>query len=158
MQTENENIFINKWEKPVFSDVSPSSEDKKPLSTYKSPEGFVLESYSSSWDENKLQELYLELKKNKHGEEIKTLSQIIVYGENSEDNILGSHLLDEKKSQLFISFPALSSKYTLEFFRPSGTISLYGGDECTTVESFSRTLSHEYGHHYTCLLYTSRCV
>ena len=115
--------------------------------SYRTPEGFEMISYSQKWNQNKLIELYEELKQNKHGEEIGLLYQVIVYGEHSE-LASGMHSNERKVLYLELDFPAIA-KGEIKYYLDMGTIELYGGDTYTRVEQMAHTLSHEYGHHFT---------
>jgi len=118
------------------------------LSTYKTPEGINIVSYSASWNENGLILLYEELLKNKHGQEIETLQSIILYAEPSE-NILGMHTPRQTISIIEFTFGALSNGLHFSITRSVSVIEIYNANEHSTIESVSRTLSHEYGHLYT---------
>jgi len=118
------------------------------LSTYKTPEGISIVSYSASWNENGLILLYEELLKNKHGKEIETLQSIILYAEPSE-NILGQHTPRQTISVIEFTFGALSDALSFSIQRKVSVIEIYNANEFSTIESIARTLSHEYGHLYT---------
>ncbi|WP_018133220.1 hypothetical protein [Effusibacillus pohliae] len=106
---------------------------------YASPEGIRIVSESAAWDsEDKLRQLYQELKNNTHGEEFKLLSEVKVQdGYPKGKGIAGEY-------RLRTSVDLLGRSKMLP-----GRIDLYGGGEHRTVESFARTLAHEYGHHVT---------
>ncbi|MDQ0230038.1 hypothetical protein J2S19_001290 [Metabacillus malikii] len=93
--------------------------------TYLTPKGIEFTSYSSNWDQRKLQELYVELLKNGHGEELTELKAVKIYPDK--------HQASNTKG----SYQALSK-----------TITLYQGDKYVHVEDYRDTLSHEYGHHF----------
>ena len=122
--------------------------DEDILYSYRASEGFELISYSEKWNTDKLIALYEELLKNKHGKEIESLYQIIVYAKPSK-TAAGTHTNETKMLYFDIQFPALSKKSSIKFARNMGTIELYDGDKNTTIESMAYILSHEYGHHYT---------
>jgi len=122
--------------------------DSKILYSYKTPEGFEMISYSNKWTKEKLIELYEELMKNKHGEEIGLLYQVIVYGV-ADSYAAGVHSNETKKFDLQLRFPALQSNSAISYELNMGTIELYNGNEYTKVQQFAHTLSHEYGHHFT---------
>ncbi|MGM0876907.1 MAG: hypothetical protein ACQEWV_19655 [Bacillota bacterium] len=95
------------------------------LASYQSPEGIQFVSYSEEWDQPKLVELYQELKKNKHGKELKRLQEVKVIGDS------------------------LSSAFTKGSYHSlTSTITLYQGDKYTEPIEYRETLSHEYGHHF----------
>ncbi|PMC39144.1 hypothetical protein CJ195_04180 [Bacillus sp. UMB0899] len=105
--------------------VSFETIDNQPLASYISPEGIYFTSYTPSWDEKKLKDLYKELLLNKHGEEITELNEIrILGGTHSSTNTKGSyHSLNQ-------------------------TIVLYQGATFDKPLDYRETLSHEYGHHF----------
>lgn len=115
---------------------------------YHAPDGIMVASNTDNWDEGKLKLLYEELMKNEHGEEMKTLHEVFVHGENDE-NAAATHSTDIQTYQFKIDFPAIPSDCEVEFSRQMGTINIYDGDKQTTIESIAVVLSHEYGHHYT---------
>ena len=92
--------------------------------------GLIIESFSRHWwDDKKIESLYQELLSNDHGDEINSLTAIKIYPDkgffHEKGRALGYYLTDKKE------------------------IHLNFGDLNTTVNSMARTLSHEYGHHYT---------
>lgn len=93
--------------------------------SYLSEEGIKFVSYSKEWDRNKLIDLDAELKKNKYGKEIRLLKEIRVVGNKLSGSLTKG------------SYHALTK-----------TIVLYQGDKYTKAEDYSKTLSHEYGHHF----------
>lgn len=106
-------------------------------------------SYSKEWDEKKLEALCEELLKNTHGREIDYLEQVIVRGEKDEEAI-GTQQEKDKTLQIPIHIQGtLPGDLVLETTNEVSCIVLYDGDNRTTVESMARTLSHEYGHHFT---------
>ena len=54
------------------------------LSEYISPEEIHFVSWSKAWDEAKLRELYEELLRNRHGEELNTLERVTVYAQEDD--------------------------------------------------------------------------
>ncbi|MEX1375878.1 MAG: hypothetical protein AB1Z23_00245 [Eubacteriales bacterium] len=103
----------------------------------------------SAWDEEKLQELANELYANKHGDEIRYLEKVLVYG-SSDGIAAGSHYNSLYLYELPISFyNFLPDKLKYDALYEKSTISIYGVTEDTTIEDLAMVLSHEYGHHYT---------
>ena len=120
------------------------------LYRFEAPEGFIILSHSSAWNDEKLIDLYHELKLNAHGEEIEKLSEIIVFGHDNEDiNALATYSPGITSTVFYINFPAIPDDFTVEFPKIMGRINIYGGNTKTTIESIAGSLSHEYGHHYT---------
>ncbi len=118
------------------------------------PMGFPVISFSDKWTGNKLEEVYKELLNNKHGNEIKLLSGIILYPDKSKtDNdiaVAGTHVTHFAQFPVFIHIPGLvppSLQYSLT--SQQSVIELYNIDAYNTTSDIAKTLSHEYGHHYT---------
>lgn len=112
---------------PILLSLDSTIYNPNFLAKYESPEGILFLSYTETWDEQKLEELYQELLKNKYGEEIYFLQEVRVIGDVKQTNSL-------TRGQ----YHALTS-----------TITLFQGDRYTTPLSYREILSHEYGHHFT---------
>lgn len=112
---------------------------KANAAVYTSPEGIHFTSESPTWNsEEKMRQLYDELLKNTHGEELKYLAEVEVHdGYPKGNGVAGEY---QSKSAVDL----LGRQKMLP-----GSIDLYGGSERTTIESVAKTLSHEYGHHVT---------
>ncbi|OEF98690.1 S-layer homology domain-containing protein [Desulfuribacillus alkaliarsenatis] len=107
---------------------------------FHSSEGIVYKSYSKEWaTEVKLKALHTELLRNQHGEEIRALSAVIIYPDfpDHNRNKLGSYQL---------AYRLDNGKYEV---LSDNIISLYGGNTFTNVEDVARTLSRQYGKHFT---------
>lgn len=107
---------------------------------YTATDGLKVVSYSRQWaDIHQLKEVYIELLRNVHGEELKLLKRINIYpgsdpqGMKAAGRWYGEWIMKDGK-------PSLSGNRYID---------LYNGDEFTTVPSIARTLAHEYGHHFT---------
>ncbi|MFS0863185.1 hypothetical protein [Fredinandcohnia sp. 179-A 10B2 NHS] len=111
---------------PILVSLDPITLNSSYNAKYESPEGIQFLSYTENWDEFKLEGLYKELIKNKHGEEIQLLQEVRIIGGPSptDSRITGNY------------HPLLNS------------ITLYNGNSNTDVSSYSDTLAHEYGHHF----------
>ena len=137
-----------------FSVTQASTESSNP-DEYITPLGFTIESHSQNWQGDKLKDIYDELMRNKHGEEMNYISKIVVYGGVSElgtkDSVIaGTHSTTQEYYQVYFDLPAMipsSLKYGLS--TKMSVIELYNMDEYDTIEQAARTISHEYGHHYT---------
>lgn len=106
-------------------------------------------SYSDTWDSAKLESLAHELFANAHGEEIAYVAKVELHDDNY-DEYAGLHRSSYEKYSLPISVNRLfPSGMTIDFSTLSSVIVLTGANKNTTVASMARTLSHEYGHHYT---------
>lgn len=108
---------------------------------YTAPDGLKVVSYARTWqDIKKLQEVYLELQKNFHGDEIKLLSRINIYpGPAPFDSGVAGNWYGETRVDR-------KGKIILE---PGSYINIYNGEENVTIKDIARTLAHEYGHHFT---------
>lgn len=106
-------------------------------------------SYSEYWDEAKLRDLALELYSNLHGDEINYVATVeVVNGESEEYS--GYQTSDyENFSQPISLYSAMPKDLTMEVMSIFSIIRLTGGDINITVPTMARTLSHEYGHHFT---------
>ena len=141
--------FVNQAAQEAFSNErSTLNPDTKALYTYRSPEGISFISRSAAWDENKLQALYRELLQNKHGKELWSLSEVIVYPQ-ADPFAAATHQNKKQVNTFYLDFPALPKNYGFTLSRKAGVITLYDGDRRDTVASMASSLSHEYGHHYT---------
>lgn len=106
-------------------------------------------SYSEHWDEAKLEDLAYELFDNTHGPEIAYVARVELHDDNY-DEYSGLHRNSYEKYSLPIFINRLlPNNMTLDFSTLSSVIILTGANENTTVASMARTLSHEYGHHFT---------
>ena len=139
--------FTNTEAAELMAQTAPQVLHAPAKYTYQAPEGFLMLSHSNAWNEAKLQTLYEELKKNKHGEEMDYLFEVVVYPQE-DDRALATHRSVDRSVKWVVPIPAFS-EMTFVFNSTFGVISLYGGDVSTTVESMAASLSHEYGHHYT---------
>lgn len=118
------------------------------LCEYLSPEEIRFVSMSKAWDEEKLRDLYEELLRNRHGEELQTLERVTVYAQEDEF-AAATHQNTVQAVPFRLHFPLIPDAPICAFFVEGGQISLYGGDRKTTVAEMAGELSHEYGHHYT---------
>ena len=148
-QEPMEEGFVNQQALADFEEnAQGKAQDEGVLAVYQSPEGIEFISRSEFWDEAKLEALYQELLQNKHGEELNSLSKVVVYPQ--EDAFAAAtHQNTQEVNTLFFRFPALEENFGLDFFRSAGVITLYDGDRLQTAEDMASSLSHEYGHHYT---------
>ena len=118
------------------------------IAKYISPEGIEFISRSEAWDKADLELLYKELLRNKHGEEIYSLSRVTVYPQR-DDRAAATHKNAEQYFSVPFGHTLLPDDYRIHFTLTGGQITLYNGDEITTAEGMANSLSHEYGHHYT---------
>ncbi|WP_010281764.1 hypothetical protein [Bacillus timonensis] len=110
----------------ILLSLDPVTYDSSYYAKYESPQGTLFLSYSDNWNESQLEDLYKELVKNKHGEEMNLLQEVRVMDGPSPSNSMITG----------IYHPFISS------------ITLYKGNEYTDAREYRDTLSHEYGHHF----------
>ncbi len=129
--------------------------EEEPHAVWETPEGFKMISYSREWDEEDLQDLYAELKKNIHGDEIYYLTAITLYGD-LHGSARGQYFFQESiEHAVSASFsPLLPDVFTVSVM--GGEIALHNTDSRNRVEDLARTLSHEYGHHFTFFHFLAR--
>ncbi|HOQ16858.1 MAG: S-layer homology domain-containing protein [Epulopiscium sp.] len=109
-----------------------------PLASYKGEKGVTIVSFSYNWaSQEKLKEVYDELLKNFHGEEIKYLTYIYIYPDSPE-GVLACYYEDYDINS--------EGEYV---YKPGRYIEIFNGDQYTDVSQFARVLAHEYGHHFT---------
>ena len=126
----------------------PKIEEQEAYAQFRSPEDILFLSESEAWDEEKLELLYEELLRNRHGEELNTLEQVTVLAEEDEF-AAATHRNTVQPVALAVRFPLFSKDAIVSLRQYGGQITLYGGDRKTTVLEMAGELSHEYGHHYT---------
>ncbi|MFZ7121295.1 MAG: hypothetical protein ACOWWH_10125 [Eubacteriaceae bacterium] len=109
---------------------------------YQTDLGLTIKSYAKNWTGHKLTEVYEELKKNTYGEEIKHLKEINLY----EDNPTGG-----KEEGVYNASYKIINFFGNEkiVLSDNNSIDLYNLSDKNNVEELAKTLSHEYGHHFT---------
>ena len=122
---------------------------------YITPIGFPIISYSDKWQGSRLIEIYDELLKNTHGDEINYISKVVVQpglsSMGTADSIVaGTHSTTQERYMVFFDVPLLApSSLEYGFSSKQSVIELFGMDEYDTIEQAAKTIAHEYGHHYT---------
>ena len=110
----------------------------QPVAEYRGPSGVRIASYSTVWaTQAQLKEIYDELLRNLHGEELSLLDAVELHpepGEASQGYWDGS----------WITWPS-----TGPVMQPGRRIVLYDMDKRSSVREIAPALSHEYGHHFT---------
>lgn len=129
--------------------------EEEPYAIWETPEGFEMISYSRSWDEEDLQKLYAELKKNIHGDEIYYLTAIKLIGSPHEAAQGQYFFKDSVEHSISASFSPLLPE-VFQVIVMGGEIVLYNADSRNSVEDMARTLAHEYGHHFTFFHFLAR--
>ncbi|HHT51251.1 MAG TPA: hypothetical protein GXZ78_07295 [Eubacteriaceae bacterium] len=110
--------------------------------SYKGPLGIEIKSYTSNWRGDKLKDIYTELLNNTYGEEIDYLSTINLYPNNpfggEEEGLYHGAFI----SKSFLN----KTNYKMKNNR---VIDLFNMDKKNNIDEIAKTLSHEYGHHFT---------
>lgn len=110
------------------------------VASYVAPDGKEIVSLSYAWaDPGKLQTLYYELKGNLHGREWDALGGVVIYPDYPLGRGVGGLYVPA------LGWNSRGEKYVL----PKRPIFLFGGDEQTQIADLAKTMSHEYGHHFT---------
>ncbi|WP_058486262.1 S-layer homology domain-containing protein [Defluviitalea phaphyphila] len=121
-----------------YSKANPREGYGEPLGIYEGEIGIKIISFSQNWSsEEKLKEIYDELLRNFHGEEISYLSTIYVYPD-SPDGVAANYYADFEINE--------EGKY---IYKKDRYIEIFNGDEYKDISELARILSHEYGHHFT---------
>lgn len=146
---EDRQVFVNESALAMQAEKPKGPDDSEDVACYVSPEGIRFRSQSKTWDRRKLEGLYQELLLNKHGDELYTLAEVIVYPQ--EDDFAAAEITNHnvKSYRLNLAHPTMPKQSVFTFYRSSGIIKLYDGDNHDTVGSMASSLSHEYGHHFT---------
>lgn len=135
---------------PLTAEITESLDDTE----YHTPLGFSIVSHSDLWTGQKLVEIYDELLKNGHGDEIGYLSKVILYPDEAED----SEVFDSAgecedvpvDGDVYVDVRALiPSRLRYDTEPVVSDISLYYMDNYDDASEIAETLAHEYGHHYT---------
>ena len=118
--------------------AGPRAGYSNPVCVYQSTLGPKIESYSKTWNtKEKLMQLYKELMKNYVSSEISKLKYIYIYPD-IEDGVSGYYSPDVILKN--------DGSYKMG---DNSYIVLLGCDESSSISSIAKTLSHEYGHHFT---------
>ena len=83
---------------------APTGSEEGALYVHTSPEGIEFVSQSAAWDETGLERLYEELLLNQHGEELYSLSKVIVYPQE-DDDALATHEQTSERDAFRLRFP-----------------------------------------------------
>lgn len=121
----------------IFTPFSSSfvfAKDYTKIASFKK-DTLTITSYSKSWTEDKLKQLYNELIKNVTSNEFTYLKNIEIYPDSPMG--VNGHYFDDVN--------IIDSKYV---YGNNSSISLYNGEKYNTVALMAPILSHEYGHHY----------
>jgi len=134
--------------------VSKENEYPSAIDVFKTPMGFAIVSYSQNWTGDSLKDIYDELTANKHGKEMYAISEVNIYpGESalgSGGSVAGTHVTQQNSYSVFFHLPEIVPDSLQYLFNSTkSTIELYNMDEYDDVSQVARTISHEYGHHYT---------
>lgn len=129
--------------------AAPSDFDEK--YRYVTPDGFPILSDSSAWNLDMLKNVYAELIKNKHGDEIKQLDAVFVCSKSVKfkDDALGEFVTDKHTVKLSFRLPGLlvtPAVYSESVVAKTIWISQPKGKP--SAQSIAYVLSHEYGHFF----------
>ncbi|MCQ2976751.1 MAG: S-layer homology domain-containing protein [archaeon] len=118
--------------------AGPRSGYGDPVCEYQSTLGPKIESYSKTWNtKEKLMQVYRELTKNYVSTEISKLKYIYLYPD-IEEGVSGYYSAD-----------VITKSDGTYSMGDNSYIVILGCDESSSLSSISKTLSHEYGHHFT---------
>lgn len=140
---------------PVGISITQVSEELLSDDIYVTPIGFPIISYSEKWQGSRLVEIYDELMSNTHGDEINYISKVVVKpglsAMGTADSVIaGTHSTTQKRYMIFFDVPLLvSSSMEYAISSKQSVIELFGMDEYDTIAQAAKTISHEYGHHFT---------
>lgn len=134
--------------------VSQKMQYPSAVDVYQTPMGFSIVSFSQKWTGDSLKDIYNELAANKHGEEMYSISEVMIYPDESSldsgSSVAGTHVTQQKDSSVFFHLPGLApDSLQYDITSTQSTIELYNMDKYDAVSQVARTISHEYGHHYT---------
>ncbi len=134
--------------------ITQKSDYPSSVAIYDTPLGFPIVSYSEVWTGDKLKDIFNELIANKHGKEIYSVTEVLLYpGESALDTntgVAGTHVTEKKVFSVFLNLPGLvPDTLTYDIDSTQSSIELYNMDKYDSVTQVARTISHEYGHHYT---------
>lgn len=110
--------------------------------TYRADNGIIINSYTENWTGDKLSEVYDELLNNAHGEELNYLKEINLYGDNPSGGV------EEGVYNGLYKNISIFGKKKIALTKECN-INLYNLKNKSNVKEFAKTLSHEYGHHFT---------
>ncbi len=124
------------------------------VDVYETPLGFDIISYSQKWTGEKLNDVYNELISNEHGDEIRSISKVVIYpkesGLDSGSAVAGTHVTKRQSYSVFFHLPGIVPDSLVYGFNSTmSTIELYDMDKYDNISQIARTIAHEYGHHYT---------
>lgn len=136
---------------PLTAEITESLE----YSVYNTPLGFPIISYSENWTDDKLIDVYDELLKNKHGNELGYITKIELYPDNAGYSLTMDAAGDRTDGEVFdkyvyVDVPALiPPKLWYDTDLVVSEITLYYMENYDDASEVAAVLAHEYGHHYT---------
>lgn len=142
------------WVNQVADPATPTHQEIDAENQITTPEGFKIISYSDKWPTERLNEVYEELMKNIHGDEIEYLEYVVLYPQQetlqNEYEKLGSQSSMEKTYHIRLNLPFIvGHNFTYDIERKASVIKIYNMDAFDSIEQAAATISHEYGHHFT---------
>lgn len=147
---ETSEIWNNEIEL-IGKSILEFDEELSESTRYYAPNGLSIQSIAGEWQGNSIKNVYEELLKNKHGVELDYLKEIVLKpGPSIDGQALGEY--SDRSITLTAAAvfkPLIDSSYKNIKTCNYGYIKLYYMNDYTDIKQVARTLSHEYGHHYT---------
>ena len=142
------------WENEIFPigvSILELNDEKISEVYYTAPNGMTIYSHSDEWQSNSIVDMYEELIKNGHGDEMDYLKEIILQpGASTNGDFAGEYFEKSNPLEAAVVFnPLIDSTFINFAVEEFGYIHLYNMDDNTEVKQVANTFSHEYGHHYT---------
>lgn len=114
--------------------------NQKPVVTYTGSLGVTIKSFASDWaDQASLKAVYQELLANYHGKELEYLQEVDLYPDYPYGNGVAGQYFGRYQ------WDFAGNRY----YDSDGRIEIYGVNDRNQLSDIARTLSHEYGHHFT---------
>lgn len=110
------------------------------VASYKGSLGITITSLATEWaDQDSLKAVYQELLANYHGKELSSLQEVILYpdypyGTGVAGQYFGRYQWDTRGNR---------------YYNEDARIEIYGVNTRKQLTDIAKTLSHEYGHHFT---------
>jgi hypothetical protein len=130
-----------------YDKASNNIPSDKVVATYKH-ENITFISVSEEWNYDGLKEICEELLLNKHGDEIKELEYVIVYGD-TENSYIDDELLGNDMNYIPVKlFNLLPSDYACGIYNYIGYFKIFNGDYYYKVEYIAPSISSGYGEFF----------
>ena len=131
--------YGQEWVNQTADSAAPSHQETDAENQITTPEGFKIISYSDKWPTERLNEVYEELMKNTHGDEIEYLEYVVLYPQQetlqSEYEKLGSQSSMEKTYHIRLNLPFIvGHNFTYDIERTASVIKIYNMDAFDSIE------------------------